>query len=521
MLSNKIYKLSNYSTPFTLYGGRTYRHSVKACYSRPSKRKDRIWDNLDGVDVLPASVEPPESTDAVINSRTLDEFSMEHDGHTETKITTDNKDLAPSWRLKLASSGILDEDSRSPSDTAFESEALGSELSGKDLEPSIFSKSQDPAGSIQDFSNTSAYWQEWGQRDGLHDWGDTWNGAASPSLVSGAPVQGQWSPDPQLRPEGQEAFINREAASKWVQESSQATNPSFKTYAEDETGSTNGRRGTSAEEGPRGEAEPFAEPGVSGRWQSGQNMPYQPSDIALLSTRDMERLLPLAPTGRQADFYQPKSLQERIVVLLGSLGATVVLSKAAVLAGPALMYPLWSPWIRAGWRNLELYARQFQYIGLWRAQVITVEVTGLGWFQTSPGMANGPNVRLVIGDGWEGGARVQLDFPYQQGVEMLQKGEAAELIVLGRDNRFETFKVVRELYLPESGLWLAEYPFVDRNMFLDMSLAIERDRQRDAEATRESNAQWSGDNNVYVSNYEPGWDYGVQPSTSVQKEDHY
>ena len=37
----------------------------------------------------------------------------------------------------------------------------------------------------------------------------------------------------------------------------------------------------------------------------------------------------------------------RIVVLLGSLGASLVLSKG-VLAGPALLFPLWSPWIRAG-----------------------------------------------------------------------------------------------------------------------------------------------------------------------------
>ena len=39
-------------------------------------------------------------------------------------------------------------------------------------------------------------------------------------------------------------------------------------------------------------------------------------------------------------------------------------------------------------------------------------------------------------------------------------------------------QVVREVYLPESGLWLADYPFVDRNAFLDLSLAVERARQQ-------------------------------------------
>ena len=36
------------------------------------------------------------------------------------------------------------------------------------------------------------------------------------------------------------------------------------------------------------------------------------------------------------------------------------------------------------------------------------------------------------------------------------------------------------MYLPQSGLWLSDYPFVDRNAFLDLSLAVERQRQQQA-----------------------------------------
>ena len=38
-------------------------------------------------------------------------------------------------------------------------------------------------------------------------------------------------------------------------------------------------------------------------------------------------------------------------------------------------------------------------------------------------------------------------------------------------------QVVREVYLPEAGLWLAEYPFLQRDEFLSLSLDIERARQ--------------------------------------------
>jgi hypothetical protein len=38
-------------------------------------------------------------------------------------------------------------------------------------------------------------------------------------------------------------------------------------------------------------------------------------------------------------------------------------------------------------------------------------------------------------------------------------------------------QVVREVYVPEAGVWLSEYPFTNRELFLDISLDIERSRQ--------------------------------------------
>lgn len=42
---------------------------------------------------------------------------------------------------------------------------------------------------------------------------------------------------------------------------------------------------------------------------------------------------------------------------------------------------------------------------------------------------------------------------------------------------FVTFaQALKEAYLPESSLWVADYPYVDRDAFLDLSLAVERER---------------------------------------------
>ena len=40
-------------------------------------------------------------------------------------------------------------------------------------------------------------------------------------------------------------------------------------------------------------------------------------------------------------------------------------------------------------------------------------------------------------------------------------------------------QALKEVYLPVSGLWLSEYPLVNRNLFLDISLDIERQQSRE------------------------------------------
>ncbi|GLC39513.1 hypothetical protein PLESTB_001810100 [Pleodorina starrii] len=214
---------------------------------------------------------------------------------------------------------------------------------------------------------------------------------------------------------------------------------------------------------------------------------FRPSDIVLLPGQDASSMLPLAPMSTQVDFFQPRTLQERIVQFVGSIGASVILSKAAVLAGPALLYPIWSPWIRAGIRNLDLYSKNFACVGLWRAEVLDVQINGLaiGGMLLSK---EPPVVSLLVGDPWVGGARVSLELPYQLRSETIRTGDAVELLVLSRDDRFSSFKVVRELYLPQSGVWLYDYPYVNRDLFVAVSVTVER--QRRAEAAAAAAAQY-------------------------------
>jgi hypothetical protein len=51
-----------------------------------------------------------------------------------------------------------------------------------------------------------------------------------------------------------------------------------------------------------------------------------------------------------------------------------------------------------------------------------------------------------------------------------------------------TIQALKEVYLPESGLWLADYPYCARNIFVNISMEIERCRQAEADAEADTAA---------------------------------
>ena len=38
-------------------------------------------------------------------------------------------------------------------------------------------------------------------------------------------------------------------------------------------------------------------------------------------------------------------------------------------------------------------------------------------------------------------------------------------------------QALKEIYLPETGIWVTDYPHINRDVFLEMSLSVEQDRQ--------------------------------------------
>ncbi|KAK9842506.1 hypothetical protein WJX81_003292 [Elliptochloris bilobata] len=184
---------------------------------------------------------------------------------------------------------------------------------------------------------------------------------------------------------------------------------------------------------------------------------------------EVDRLLPLAPSPEQVAFCSGD-----LVALWQRLGLSALVTLAAVknagLAAGALTFPLWWPLLQAAGRNRAVRSR-FRHVGFWRARVVDVEVTQ----RATRGRLAEPSLRVLVGDA--SGARSEVLVPFLRRYESIEVGEPAELLVLSQRRKFDSFKALKEVYLPESGLWLADYPYVSRAAFLAVSLDLDRERR--------------------------------------------
>lgn len=242
----------------------------------------------------------------------------------------------------------------------------------------------------------------------------------------------------------------------------------------DEAAQTNGRRSTSKT------AAAAAEDDEDAFFPEEDGEDLIDPDIVLLSPDEIEPVLPVVPFSAQASYFNGGATQA-VQRWGASLALTVLLSKVALLAATSLTWPLWWPWAQAATKNYGL-RKSLPYAGLWRTKVLDVEIRGrpkLNWGQKGAGLGSRfsalRTTRFVLGD--EGGAQTELVLPHDSRHDLITVGQPVELIVLSADPSFGSFKAVKDAFLPESGLWLSEYPFINRPEFLEVSLEIEREAQ--------------------------------------------
>ncbi len=228
----------------------------------------------------------------------------------------------------------------------------------------------------------------------------------------------------------------------------------------------------------------------SGEYQDTTNLLDQP-DIVILNPEELDRVLPVLPFSEQADFFSG-GVAQSVQRWGASLALTVLFSKAALVAATSLTWPLWWPWAKAANKNFSVRSN-VEYGGIWRTHILDVERGNRPRprFGEEEELRNMPRFSamkmctIVIGE--ENGAQTKLMLPFDARYELLQPGQPAEVLVLSDSTSFSDIKAIKDVYLPDVGLWLAEYPYIDREEFLEVSLEIEREVVGESADDQDSN----------------------------------
>jgi hypothetical protein len=211
-----------------------------------------------------------------------------------------------------------------------------------------------------------------------------------------------------------------------------------------------------------------------------------------LTREKFEQIIPLIANGPQYAHYwgKPPDLIKRLLIsvvaiivvwllgkLLGEGGEGLVLL-VMVMAG---LYWLWGPIYWASIKNATY--RRFKYSGFWRGRVLDVFVTEelIGEEQSFNNRGELVVVEnrerclnLILED--ETGFQAEIQAPLRRIHKGIRPGDPAELLIVSNQPDLGKIDKISDAYLPVQNLWIGDYPWLQRDVFIEVSKALS-DRQ--------------------------------------------
>ena len=132
--------------------------------------------------------------------------------------------------------------------------------------------------------------------------------------------------------------------------------------------------------------------------------------------------------------------------------------------------------------------RRFPYSGFWQGKVLDVYITEevvreeqtvnkLGELVIVENVEK--RINLEIGDAT--GFTIKVKAPLRRIYKKIRPGQIAELLVISSKDDLSRIDCVSDVYLPQDNLWIGEYPYLRRDVFVEVSRKLSR---RKPEATR-------------------------------------
>jgi hypothetical protein len=213
-----------------------------------------------------------------------------------------------------------------------------------------------------------------------------------------------------------------------------------------------------------------------------------------LTRETFQELIPAVATaaqykyiwGKPPDFLRRMLISAVIVVLLlvvynlaGSDFAPFVLI-TGLIGG---LYWLWGPVLWASLRNAEY--RKFQYCGFWQGRVLDVYITDEVTSQEETVNQKGqlvivdnlePRINLEVGD--KTGFTTTLRAPLQKNHQGIAVGQAALMLVMSDREDLGIISKVSDIYIPSRSVWVSDYPYLRRDLFVEISEQIKKGRKK-------------------------------------------
>lgn len=221
-----------------------------------------------------------------------------------------------------------------------------------------------------------------------------------------------------------------------------------------------------------------------------------------LTRQKFEQLIPRIATGAQYRYYWG-NFSDFLNRLLISVVAVVVFWLLALVLGEGFqtllfflglvagLYWVWGPVLWASLRNGE--HRRYQYTGFFRGRVLDVFITEelIGKEETVNNKGDlvivenrERRINLEVGD--ETGFATEVQVPLRRSHQVIAPGQVAEMVVLSNQPDLSRIAKVTDIYIPSQNLWVSDYPFLQRDVFAEVSRRIRNDQEQEPRSRRVS-----------------------------------
>ncbi len=213
-----------------------------------------------------------------------------------------------------------------------------------------------------------------------------------------------------------------------------------------------------------------------------------------ITRQTFDDLIPRVATSDQYRYTwgQPKDFLRRLLMsVVGILiaialqwllppGFEIIDFLFGIVAG---LYWLWSPVYWASLKNAKL--RRYQYAGFWQGQVLEVfpseELIGTEETVNKRGelvVIENRERRLNLEVGDDSGFVTRLQVPLKRDHRVILPGDIAEALVVSNRPDLSRVSDAADIFLPDYGLWVSDYPYVQRDAFENVSKRLNQDMRR-------------------------------------------